>query len=148
LDNIKEMMSSLHTMDLVDLEPLPLTEPRAIAGDAIALISAIVTVTVLASFDAHLMTGCLADFVSLPLAKPRAIADETIAVPLICTVWPMATVLFETPFAGDWYGHELLIATDAITSASHSTMASSAAPATVTTTLQRDDAVGTEVCRT
>lgn len=137
-------------MDLVDLEPLPLTEPRAIAGDAIVLvlISAIVTVMVLASFDAHLMPMGM-DIVSLPLAKPRAIADDTIVVPpLICTVWPMATVLFETPFAGDWYGHELLIATDAITSASHSTMASSAAPATVTTTLQRDDAVGTEVCRT
>jgi len=137
-------------MDLVDLEPLPLTEPRAIAGDAIVLvlISAIVTVMGLASFDAHLMPMGM-DIVSLPLAKPRAIADDTIVVPpLICTVWPMATVLFETPSAGDWYGLELLIATDAITSASHSTMASSAAPATVTTTLQRDDAVGTEVCRT
>lgn len=111
-------------MDLVDLEPLPLTEPRAIAGDAIVLvlISAIVTVTGLASFDAHLMPPPL-DIVSLPLAKPRAIADDTIVVPLICTVWPMATVLFETPYAGDWYGLELLIATDGITSASHSTMA-------------------------
>jgi len=137
-------------MDLVDLEPLPLTEPRAIAGDAIVLvlISAIVFVmVVLASFDAHLMPMGM-DIVSLPLAKPRAVADDTIVVPLICTVWPMATVLFETPSAVNWYGHELLIATDAITSASHSTMASSAAPATVTATLQRDDAVGMEVCRT